>query len=437
MQKKNIIRITSLLFVLLIVYVQLSIAQENGSFAICPDSMTEEACKKSIEYLSSKSAQDVRPDFFVPDSPAFSVLGVTPETTIRPESTRDFAISLLNGIDPRGNMQSGIAIDTSPYLLTGVDLSDYRKDPFERFLSRTQLSIATTKGSSDNDKSIRASIGLRLTLFDKGDPRLDTNLDSVFYNSVKTSRVQEDIKLVEMSDKLEKIAIEYKKAELGGNESRMKELKNAIEEIEKEREELENLTEKDLQEQWIAVLKKYDKGQWNATSATIGFAPIFFSEDGGYDNINGKGYTLYGTLSYGFDQFGELPAKEGAGNWLKKNAHLLFHIRYSADQEEALDDGSGFREQDTTILGAQLRFLGPKIWSNKKGDDLAFALETDYILKDFENGEDDEKFRYTGVIELKPLKNSGFTLKVAVGGENGGDQDDEGFVVTSINWSFD
>ena len=433
MQRKKYMQTTILLFGVLISFAFLSTVQASDGFVMCPDSITEEVCNKSVEYLSGKPAQDVRPDFFVPDSPAFSVLGVTPETTIRPESTRDFAISLLNGVDPRGNMQSGLAIDTAPYLLTGVDLADYRKDPFKRFLSRTQLSIATTKGSSDDDKSVRASIGLRFTLFDKGDPRLDTGLDSAFYGAIKAARVQEIVKLIEMSDRLEKIVIANEKAKNAGNEARMKELENANEAIEKEREELENLTEKDLQGQWTAVLKEYEKGQWNATSATIGIAPIFFSEDGGYDDIKSKGYTLYGTLSYGFDLF---EAKDGAGSWLRKNAHLLFHVRYSADQEEPLDDGSGFREQDTTIFGAQLRFLGPKI-SNQKGGDLAFALEVDNILKDFENGGDDDTTRFTGVIELKPFKNSGFTLKVAAGGEDGGDQDDNGFVVTSVNWAFD
>ncbi len=409
----------------------------NDAFVICPDSITEEECNKSAEFLSGKTAQEVRPDFFVPDSPAFSVLGLTPETVIRPESTRDFAISLLNGADPRGNMQSGLAIDTSPYLLTGVDLADYRIDRFERFLSRTQLSIATTKGTSEDDKSARASIGLRFTLFDYGDPRLDKSLDAAFYDAIKAARARESVKLIEMSDQLGKIADELENARRSKDQTRIKNLENALEAIDEEREELENLTEKDLQKQWTAVLKQHEKGKWNSTSATIGVAPVFFSKDGGYDNLKNEGYTIYGTFSYGFDHLARLPAKKGAGNWLGKNANLLIHVRYSDDQKEPLDDGTGFRELDTTIFGAQLRILGPKIWSDQKGGDFAFALEVDHVMKNIENAGDDDLRRFTGVIELKPFKNSGFTLKVAVGGEDGGDQDDGGFVVTSINWALD
>src|SRR6185295_1042567 len=85
-------------------------------------------------------------DMSVPESPAFTVLGVTPETVIRPTSPRAFATSLLNGVDQNGNFQSGLAMDFVPYLLLAGDeltLRKYQTQPIARLLARTQFSFAT------------------------------------------------------------------------------------------------------------------------------------------------------------------------------------------------------------------------------------------------------------------------------------------------------
>ncbi len=454
MQKEDM-RAASLLSGILLSLAFLSAAQASESFAPRPKGMTREDYDKAVKFLQGRSATNVRSDLLVPDSPAFSVLAVAPETVVRPESPRDFAVSVLNGVDPEGNLQSGVAIDTAPYVLTGVDLIDYRLDPLERFLSRTQLSIATVKGSSANDESVRASVGLRFTLFDRGDPRMDRSLDEAFYRTIHAARDQERAKLTQLSDVLEtlqndidKTQQELEQAQKEGNTTRVTELQDRIEaqqahadEVKKavddEREELEDMTEKTLQEAWTATLKEHERGQWNATSAALGIAPVFFSEDGRYDDLAGQAYAIYGTLSYGFDHLGRSRAEHGAGRWLSRNAHLLLHARHTTNQKEAVEGSSEFREQDATVVGAQLRVRGPRIWSDQKGGDLAFALETDYVLKDFEGGGDDHTLRIIGLTEMKPFKNSGFTLKVAVGGESGGDQGDNAFVITTINWAFD
>src|ERR1051326_6742315 len=105
----------------------------------------------------TQPAKDQPIDLSVPESPAFTVLGVTPQTVTRPASPRALATSLLNGVDPQGNFQTGLALDTVPYLLfmgNSITVNDYRNSTGTRFLSNTQVSFATTKGSSD-DKSLR------------------------------------------------------------------------------------------------------------------------------------------------------------------------------------------------------------------------------------------------------------------------------------------
>jgi hypothetical protein len=97
-------------------------------------------------------------DLSVPDSPAFTVLGLTTQTITHPATPRALATSLLNGVDQNGNFQTGVAIDTTPYLLfygNDVTLEKYQQSQVIRFLSRTQFSFATTKGASESDKSAR------------------------------------------------------------------------------------------------------------------------------------------------------------------------------------------------------------------------------------------------------------------------------------------
>jgi hypothetical protein len=124
-------------------------------------------------------------DLPVPDSPAFTVLGLTPEEVARPTSARKLAASLLNGVDRKGVLQSGVALDTLPYLaLAGhlIELTEYRVRAryLLRFAARTQLSVATSKASDVNDKAMRVALGMRMTLVDFGDPRTDAGLEKCF-----------------------------------------------------------------------------------------------------------------------------------------------------------------------------------------------------------------------------------------------------------------
>jgi hypothetical protein len=109
------------------------------------------------------TAADASIDLAVPDSPAFAVLGVSPSNVERPGSPRELALSLLNGVDANGNFQTGMAVETAPYLAlwgSTSKLTDYQDDNqyMIRFLSRALLSFATAKGTSDSDKAVRVAV---------------------------------------------------------------------------------------------------------------------------------------------------------------------------------------------------------------------------------------------------------------------------------------
>jgi hypothetical protein len=124
-----------------------------------------------------------RVDLAVPESPGFTVLGVSPDNVIRPSNAKDFAVSLLYGLDPRGNVHSGVAVDARPYMLArgpSFTLADYRENRGKRALARIGVSFATARGRSDQDRSTRFSLGVRWTPFDKGDFRRDETLDECY-----------------------------------------------------------------------------------------------------------------------------------------------------------------------------------------------------------------------------------------------------------------
>jgi|SRR5687767_1414278 len=127
------------------------------------------------EYYRTNWIDLTKLDFAVPEAAAFVAMGLSPEHVLRPATPRDFAVSVLNGLDPQGNFQTGIAIETTPYLLLAapyVSMSEYRTNYWQRFFTRMQLSFGTAKGIKDEDESTRVGLGLRLTLFDLGDARL-------------------------------------------------------------------------------------------------------------------------------------------------------------------------------------------------------------------------------------------------------------------------
>jgi hypothetical protein len=139
----------------------------------------------------------------VPDSPSAAILGVAPQKVARPSTPKEVIAAVISAVDERGNFQAGAAIDVAPYQIfsfgqqgkTQGDRNDppeapkitdrqrptdaaaqqdhERLDPGKyliRVAERTQLSLATTKGTEDADKSMRLAFGIQTTLMNETDP---------------------------------------------------------------------------------------------------------------------------------------------------------------------------------------------------------------------------------------------------------------------------
>jgi hypothetical protein len=125
-------------------------------------------------------------DLSVPSSPAFSVLGITPDKVDRPGTVRDLVASVARGLGPDGKPVNGLAIDLSPASLffrrfiAGGDLYAPSKNPhndlqfdanyWKRVLARTTVSLAST--SPDSTGATRTAWSIRTGLVDFGDPGL-------------------------------------------------------------------------------------------------------------------------------------------------------------------------------------------------------------------------------------------------------------------------
>lgn len=350
-------------------------------------------------------------DLSVPESPAFTALGVTPETVVRPESPRAFATALLNGADPNGNLQTGLAVEMAPFLLfAGDDLTidKYRKpgNYLERFAARTQFSLATTKGTSEDDESVRVALGLRLTPWDDGDPRLDESLTKCFVQGQ-----------LEASKELNKVQIDITPLLL-------KEPKKAVEIIESRKS--------DIRQKILPINRECRKisseKNWNASSWSLGVAPTWTSTSGGIDDLESSGVAFWTSFAYGF---------EGIA-LLEDNSQAIFHVNYHGNEMvPAPAGGGGFIEQDKLTLAVQVRVTGPDVssWKLIGGPDFNFVFEAAYMNEDRDGIGDEDVFRYTLGVESKVADD--LYLKFSIGTEDGRDVGgNNSFVMGNLKLGF-
>lgn len=384
-------------------------------------------------------AGNVSVDLAVPEVPAMAALDVTQETVIRPASAKELSMGLLDGVDANGNLQSGLALQTSPYLVfggSGQKLAAYRDSYHRRFLARTNLSLATAKGSSDDDEAVRLGLGLSFTPWDRGDPRAVHDIDGRPDPVVCIGKSQSAINDA-LLDPGANTAVLESKVINAARQTRIlleKEEMPTQEELnETVAERLAPLREAALQDRFQLAeqcREDFRRDSWNASAWTLGIAPTWTSSDGSLDNLEWSGAALYTTLSYGFEDIPEI-------EMLRKNSQLLLHARYRSDAVEA--DASapgGYFEQDTLFLGGQLR-VGVDFPSLERisGADASLLGEVAYIEKDRVGGMDEESMRYSIGFQFKVTE--GLYLNLSGGTEDSDMADnDETFIGLRLSYSF-
>lgn len=350
-------------------------------------------------------------DLNVPSSPAFDALDLSPNTVTRPSTPRDLSMALLNGVDRRGNLQSGVAIDIAPFPLffgDEVTLEDYNKKKFMPQIWRSQFSIATSKGSDPEDKAMRVSIGLHLTPWDKGDQRLDQDFISCVKQAVSS------VNLENIKD-----ALREKIKEKDKLQAQRKDTTDIKKEIDKIREEMDNLLNQELQTPYkkCKTDQEFESNYWNASSWSIGLAPFWTSEDGDLENLGDTGVSIWTSLAFGFDGFPD---------FFRRHAQLIVHGRYMVNQLVPDNTISGsYIDQDTMIFGGRLRMGKNRFNVN---------LECAWIREDPDGYATDDSTRYSVGADVRLASN--LWLSFSVGSESGNEEGDEGFVIGNFKYAI-
>jgi hypothetical protein len=293
---------------------------------------------------------------------------------------------VLNGVDVNGNLQTGLAIDVNPYLLffgEQLTLSDYRKNYGTRAFARTALSLATVKGSSEDDKSARLAFGARWTIWDEGDPRLDKKLTDCFNRELQFPPLDPNLSLDEREKQLMELKANYKtilepKAEECRQESRWR--------------------------------------NWNASAWDIGVAPTWTSVEGTVDDLKWSGVAVSAAVAYGFRGI----------KGLENRTQLILQARYRTDEKVPDPTNEGeFFTQDSLLIGSRVRFGSPS---------LNFSIEALYIHADPHDRGNDNSYRVSVGAEFKVSQD--LWIELAIGGS--ADRDDTGsnqaFILGQLKW---
>jgi hypothetical protein len=145
----------------------------------------------AVNAAKAKSADEAiadlaQADLSVPVSPAAALLGISADKVQRPGTIRELAASVIHGLGADGKPQNGVAFDIAPVFVFAPGLfhagTDYAPDGAKgdldgtfsqhvnRILARTTVSFGTA--SADSNGATRSALGLRVGLFDSGDPGL-------------------------------------------------------------------------------------------------------------------------------------------------------------------------------------------------------------------------------------------------------------------------
>ena len=331
-------------------------------------------------------------DLSLPESPAATVLGVTPNAIVRPGTPREFASSLLNGLDKNGNFQTGLAIDTAPFMLfngQNITLQDYNDYYLTRLLSRTQFSMAATKGAAKDDTATRLALGLNITIWDKGDARVyhpNRGPQGDVLTCLKANIQPPDAPSSAIPSPAEIAAINAKA--IAANNKIADECRD-----------------------------KVRKANWNRTSWVFAYAPSWITKNGQTSNFKWNGGALWTSFAYGFDG---VPS-------LNRIAQLIFHGRYRTKEQVADPTRTGqFVSQDSTFFGGRFRAGNP---------DFAFNFEGAYVRNRIPGRATFSSGRYAFGGEMKIADN---LYIVVTGGHGPGDAgtSNKGFFMSSFKYGF-
>lgn len=297
-------------------------------------------------------------------APAFTALDVSPETISHPETPRDFAAGLLNGVDRDGRLQTGLAVEVTPlrYFMGGVPLERYEGSRIVRGLYNTSLSVATSKAAEKSDE-VRVALGLQTTLLDTQEDKIITALRAKAEEIHNAVGGFPTIPKGATEEQINRIYAEYQ-ARHGDPNALYLEARSAI-----------------------------LSAHYSGFKLTAAWAPVWLSDTGKTSDLSGDGSTAWLTGSWQWH----------SESTLVNQFELLGHLRHR--QGEHVTDPADAKhkdEQDTLLAGAGLRF----------GSDNWHALvEASYLRISGGFGGDGDGYRVGGGFERRITENLWFVMQ--------------------------
>lgn len=376
----TIIRMSAALLALVPLSTGVLAQQDSGTPAATPGTFT-------IGDLKPKDF--TAPDFDVPQSPAFTALGVSADNATSPVQATKLALALLNGFDANGNFQNGLAIDTHPYLLfngRNITLEDYRSSAGVRLFTNTRLSLATTKGTEDDDKSLRVAAGLYLQpwIHAGDDPRRNEQ-----YLTCLARAVQPPPGPPPSPDNQEAVEL-YRSQEL-----------------------------KRLQGAAGPCTKTHLPSLADPSAWSLSVAPSFISKDGTNDALRWNGLSLATTLNL---RIGQGPFSSGNN---ANYGQVQVHAGYRLDEQvpdPAMTDGFDRQESTTLAFGYNLTRQGWKA-----------SVEAAQVWADRDGAASDSYTQYSAGASFRLADE--IWLALTAGARTGQDTDDDSFANLSIKWN--
>lgn len=122
--------------------------------------------------LSLLTSDSLRTKYAVPESPAFTILSVSPSNILKPVSVKELALGASNflGENETISLPQSFGLEFSPGLVLygkKLSLKEYQKTPW---LYRLRISLATNRNEDESSAS-ELGVGIRLTLQDDSDLR--------------------------------------------------------------------------------------------------------------------------------------------------------------------------------------------------------------------------------------------------------------------------
>ena len=179
-------------------------AQDADTTQVDDDTTTIDDAESDSADLVRRAAASVISSYSVPDMPAAAFLGTTPATIARPATARDFLIGLASGVDEHGQARQGFALEASPSAIVpgfGVSLEQYREPGVNPryLLANLLISLGAARAAGDTAPTVLA-YGVRVTLFDRGDPMRDPAFLEALGDSIARCRPRAPIPGIPRAD---------------------------------------------------------------------------------------------------------------------------------------------------------------------------------------------------------------------------------------------